>query len=96
MEGSLTLDSRSGWQKGGDRGPSIVPGNPDASLLIHAVRHNDEDFQMPPDDPLPKTAIALLTEWVRRGAPDPRLTVPDSEGRKRSPRLVVAPTAGQT
>ncbi len=53
----------------------IVPGNVDESLLIRAVRYDDDGPQMPPNDgggKLPDAEIALLTEWVRRGAPDPR------------------------
>ena len=35
--GGLALDSREGWQKGGDSGPAILPGEPEASLLLKAV-----------------------------------------------------------
>ena len=37
--GSLALDSRDGWKTGGDSGPAIVPGEPDKSLLLKAIRH---------------------------------------------------------
>ncbi|MHC4874915.1 MAG: PSD1 and planctomycete cytochrome C domain-containing protein [Planctomycetota bacterium] len=72
MEGGLTLDSRSGWATGGDSGPAIVPGRPDESLLIKAVRYDDSDLQMPPDEKLTDEEIALLADWVQRGAFDPR------------------------
>jgi mono/diheme cytochrome c family protein len=74
LKGGLLLDSRAGWQRGGDSGlPAVVPGNPDESLLIRAVRHADEDLAMPPKQPkLPETVIADLVAWVRMGAPDPR------------------------
>ena len=36
--GGLRLDSREGLLKGGGSGPAIVPGDPDKSLLIQAVR----------------------------------------------------------
>ena len=49
MEGGLTLDSRSGWLEGGGRGTAILPGKPEDSLLIKAVRHEDPELQMPPD-----------------------------------------------
>ncbi len=52
MEGGLTLDSRSGWLEGGGRGTAIVPGKPEDSLLIKAVRHEDPDLKMPPDEKL--------------------------------------------
>lgn len=76
MENGLTLDSQAGWEEGGDSGPAVVPGKPDASLLIRAVRSADPTLQMPPDDPLSDEAVALLEEWVRRGAPDPRRQKP--------------------
>jgi hypothetical protein len=78
LRGSLTLDSRSGWVKGGDSGPAIVPGKPDESLLIKAVRRTSKDLQMPPAEKLKEDEIELLVEWVRRGAIDPRES-PDSE-----------------
>ncbi|MBC7820018.1 MAG: DUF1549 domain-containing protein, partial [Planctomycetaceae bacterium] len=78
LQGSLTLDSRSGWVKGGDTGSAIVPGKPDESLLIKAVRRTSKDLQMPPNEKLKDEEIEVLVEWVRRGAVDPRES-PDSE-----------------
>jgi len=72
IKGGLKLDSRGGWQKGGDTGPAVVPGKLDESLLVTAVRYQDADLQMPPAGKLADAEIALLEEWVRRGAPDPR------------------------
>src|SRR6266542_687641 len=71
QRGGLQLDSRSAVQKGGESGPAIVPGKPEESLLIRAVRHQDERVQMPPKGKLPDRDIAVLVEWVRRGAPFP-------------------------
>lgn len=70
--GGLTLDTRAGLRKGGETGPAIVPGKPEQSLLIKAVRHVDEDLQMPPKKKLPAAVIADLEKWVAMGAPDPR------------------------
>ena len=70
IRGGLTLDSRSGWQTGGESGPAITPGKPDESLLIQAVRY--ASLEMPPKSKLPDSEIATLEAWVRRGAPDPR------------------------
>lgn len=75
MEGGLTLDSKSGWAAGGDRGPAVVPSKPDDSLLIKAVRYDDSDLQMPPEEKLTDDEIALFVEWVRHGAVDPRKEV---------------------
>jgi mono/diheme cytochrome c family protein len=76
LKGGLMLDTREAWLHGGNTGPAIVPGKPDDSLVIQAVRYTDEDLQMPPKgDKLSDQQIADLTEWVRRGAPDPRSLV---------------------
>src|SRR3954471_11591222 len=48
VKGGLRLDSHEGWRKGGESGPAIIPGQPDKSLLIKAVRYLDKDLQMPP------------------------------------------------
>jgi mono/diheme cytochrome c family protein len=74
IKGGLALDSKSGWEKGGESGPAIVPGKPGASLLIKAVSHAEKDLKMPPKKMLPLAEIELLAEWVRQGAPDPRVT----------------------
>ncbi len=34
IKGGLVLDSRSGWQAGGDSGPALVPGDVEKSQLI--------------------------------------------------------------
>jgi len=67
----LYVDSREGLRRGGDSGAAIVPGHPDRSLLIQAIRYSD-DLQMPPDEPLPAAVIADFETWVKMGAPDPR------------------------
>jgi hypothetical protein len=82
MKGGLTLDSRSGWEQGGDDGPAVMLGKPDESLLIKMVRWSDDDHQMPPKKKLADGEIALLEEWVKMGAPDPRVapaTRPNAE-----------------
>ncbi len=71
IEGGLALDWKSGWAEGGSRGPAIIPGDPEASLLIRAIRHVDPDLSMP-DDQLPDHEIATLVNWVAGGAVDPR------------------------
>jgi len=75
IKGGLALDSRSGWQKGGESGPAIVPGKPGESLLIKAVSHAEKDLKMPPKKMLPPAEIGTLTEWIRGGAPDPRIPI---------------------
>jgi cytochrome c553 len=76
IKGGLRLDSRDGWLKGGDSGPAAQPGTPEKSLLVEAVHYTNRDMQMPPKQQLPKEEIAVLEEWVRMGAPDPRTEAP--------------------
>jgi hypothetical protein len=72
VKGGLLLDSREALFKGGDSGAVIVPGDPEKSLLIKAVRYTDPDLQMPKDKKLDDDKIADLVAWVKMGAPDPR------------------------
>src|SRR5262245_27960882 len=68
----LRLDSRAAMLRGGEgRRPVIVPGQPDNSLLVKAVRHEDEKLKMPPTKKLSSQQIADLTLWVKAGAPWP-------------------------
>jgi hypothetical protein len=72
----LELDWKGGWQKGGGYGPVIIPGDPDKSELIQAVRYTDSNLQMPPDGKLSTDQVNNLVAWVKMGAPDPRTTRP--------------------
>jgi mono/diheme cytochrome c family protein len=74
IRGGLLLDSSLGVREGGATGAVITPGDPDASLLIEALRHGSEDTAMPPKKKLPPEVIADFETWVRMGAPDPRTT----------------------
>jgi hypothetical protein len=89
-EGGLLLDRRSGWLRGGDSGPAIVPGNADASLIMRAVHFADPDLRMPPDSPLTEEAIARLGHWIAIGAPDPRDDGPGSVPPRQNPSDPVA------
>ena len=81
LKGGLRLDSPESLGKGGDSGPAIVPGDPNTSLLIKAVRYTDPDLQMPPKDKkLLPAQIALLEAWVKMGAPLPAPIVGAGQG----------------
>jgi hypothetical protein len=67
----LRLDSRAAVLAGGDTGPAVVPGNLDESLLVTAIRYEDDLLKMPPSKKLDKEQIADLTRWVELGAPWP-------------------------
>ena len=70
--GGLALDSRAGLLHGGDSGAAVVPGDPEQSRIIEAVRYKNPDLQMPPANRLAAAEIATLEKWIRLGAPDPR------------------------
>lgn len=66
----LRLDSKAGFEKGGSRGALIVPGDPDKSLLIQAVRQSGA-LKMPKGGRLEPGDVAILEAWVKKGAPWP-------------------------
>ncbi|HXX93610.1 MAG TPA: DUF1549 domain-containing protein, partial [Planctomycetota bacterium] len=68
LKGGLYLDSRAGLLRGGDTGPAMVPGDPDRSLLVKAIRWADPDLSMPPKKRLPPEELAIVEEWIRKGA----------------------------
>lgn len=66
-KGGLRLDSRAALLRGGESGPALVPGNPQGSLLLQAVRH-ENGLEMPPDGKLPNARVADLSRWIKAGA----------------------------
>ncbi|MFM8577892.1 MAG: PSD1 and planctomycete cytochrome C domain-containing protein, partial [Planctomycetaceae bacterium] len=69
QKAGLRLDSLVGMLRGGDSGPAIVPGDPDAINLLAAVRH--ESWEMTPDGRLDDRAIRAIEAWVAAGSPWP-------------------------
>lgn len=82
--GGLQVDSREGLLKGGKSGPAIVPGEPDQSLLIQAVRYSHANLKMPPAGRLSDAELEQMEAWVREGA-----VWPDA-----GPKAAAAPTQG--
>ena len=78
VEGSLLLDSRDAHLTGGDTGEAIVPGDPDNSLLIEAIRY--EGYEMPPKGQLSEEEINVFVKWVEMGAPWPQEVEPANPG----------------
>ena len=65
----LRLDSREGMLEGGPRGPAIIPGSPEGSLIVAALRHERDDLRMPRDAPqLADAEIQAFVDWIRAGA----------------------------
>lgn len=81
VRGGLRLDHSEGWLKGGDSGPAVKPGDPEASLLIDAIRYTNDDMQMPPKGKLSAENIALLEDWIKRGAPAPKSKAQPAAGK---------------
>lgn len=79
VKGGLRLDSREAVLKAGDSGePAVVPGQPEKSLLLHAVMHAKKDLEMPPKEKLTPRDIAVLEQWIRDGAPWPKAVASES------------------
>jgi hypothetical protein len=70
VQGGLYLDSRQGWQQGGDSGPALLPGHADDSLLVQALAY--EDMEMPPKGRLGDEVLNDFKKWINDGAVDPR------------------------
>ncbi|HEV7404523.1 MAG TPA: PSD1 and planctomycete cytochrome C domain-containing protein [Chthoniobacteraceae bacterium] len=79
QKAGLVLDSRAGWQKGGDSGDAIVPGKPGESLLMRTIRHLEPDLKMPKRGPkLEERVVQDFEKWIAMGAPDPRDAPPSA------------------
>lgn len=70
LRGGLWVDSKGGLLEGGDSGPAVVPGDPENSLLLAALKY--ETFEMPPRGRLSDDVIQHFQTWIERGAYDPR------------------------
>jgi cytochrome c551/c552 len=91
QEGGLRLDSLASAREGGERGPALVPGDLEKSLLVKAISFRDADFQMPPKQKLSDKEINALTEWVKAGAawPEPVAVLFEDQ-----PQFLAALTSG--
>ena len=67
-KGQLVVDSRTALLKGGETGPAIDLQHPHKSLLVKAIEYADDDLRMPPKGKLADDEIAILKEWVVKGA----------------------------
>lgn len=68
--GKLLLDSPAEMLSGGESGPAVIPGKPDDSLIVQALRY--DGLEMPPKHRLPESVVNDFATWVKMGAPDPR------------------------
>ncbi|HWE51141.1 MAG TPA: PSD1 and planctomycete cytochrome C domain-containing protein [Bryobacteraceae bacterium] len=89
--GGLRLDSLDAMKKGGKRGTALVPGDPDKSLLITAIRQTDAALKMPAGGKLKDSEIADLTAWVKAGALWPKSDVISSAAPNPSGKYTISP-----
>jgi mono/diheme cytochrome c family protein len=87
QKGGLRLDSLGSLLKGSDSGPVLIAGEPEKSVLIHAIRQ-DGEVKMPPKGKLPEEAIEAITTWVKMGAPWPKERGPEAKGAETVPQAV--------
>jgi hypothetical protein len=67
--GALRLDAKTTAMKGGQSGPSIVPGKSADSLLIHRILGAGDQARMPMGaKPLPAEKVEILKQWIDSGA----------------------------
>jgi hypothetical protein len=71
-ESGLTVDSRESLLRGGDRGPAIVAGEPEKSLLVRAIGYSDPELKMPPKRHLPPEVASAFAQWIAHGAVWPK------------------------
>lgn len=95
VQGGLRLDHPDGLKRGGESGPAVVPGKPDESRLIAAVRYKNPDSQMPPAGKLTDVEIEVLVAWVQRGAAFPT-SASDGDPSKAVPKRTIDIAAGKT
>src|SRR5271167_4139902 len=72
--GGLRVDSRERLLQGGKSGAALMPGDPDKSLVIQAVRQSG-DLKMPKGGKLKPAEVQALADWVKAGAPWPATKV---------------------
>jgi mono/diheme cytochrome c family protein len=88
--GGLRVDSRERILQGGKSGPAVMPGDPDKSLLIQAVRQSG-DLKMPKGGKLKPAEIQALADWVKMGAPWPTSKMTGAAAAPTSPAKVITP-----
>src|SRR5262249_35638200 len=71
----LRLDSREAMLKGGSRGPAVVPGKPEQSLLVTAIHYEDSRLRLPPPGQIAPDEVKASEQWLRDGAPWPEKAV---------------------
>ncbi|WP_254508387.1 c-type cytochrome domain-containing protein [Anatilimnocola floriformis] len=66
VKSGLKLDTLADILKGGSTGPAVVPGEPENSFILKALRYEEADYQMPPSGKLSDEDIAIVEEWIKK------------------------------
>ena len=69
IRGDLDLTTRAGLLKGGEEGPSVIPGKAGESFLMTVLRHEEEPFMPAKADKLSPDALKKIADWINLGAP---------------------------
>ncbi|MDA1223289.1 MAG: hypothetical protein O3B85_14800, partial [Planctomycetota bacterium] len=85
QKSGLRLDHGDFIRRGGARGPALIPGEPDQSLMIQAARCEHADLAMPPKGQLSADELAILEDWVEDGAYWPDEPAPSTSTDDRAP-----------
>ncbi|MDX2037015.1 MAG: PSD1 and planctomycete cytochrome C domain-containing protein [Isosphaeraceae bacterium] len=88
VKGGLRVDDREAIRRGGETGPAVVPGKPEESLILDALRH--DGLEMPPKGRLGAKVVADFERWIADGAYDPRESKAAATPREPAPDLASA------
>ena len=69
IRGDLDLSTRVGLLKGGEEGPSVVPGKAVSSLLYRLISHSHKPYMPAKADKLSESSIKKIVDWINLGAP---------------------------
>ena len=67
-QAGLSLATLSGALRGGTSGPAIIPGNPEASLVMRRIA-GSEPSMPPTGEPLTLAEVEAVARWIEAGAP---------------------------
>ena len=71
-EGEFSVETFASLSRGGDKGATLKPGDPDASLLVRLIEGRAKPVMPPKEEPrVPAPEIALLRRWIAQGARGP-------------------------
>ena len=72
-EGEFSVETFASLNKGGDKGATLKPGDPESSLLVKLIEGRSKPLMPPKDEPrVPAAELALLRQWIADGAPGPQ------------------------